>query len=690
MTLQNAASGNNLIARIPIVGTFSNTNNTPQFNNGQFNPGTGSSGSTAIWGNITGTLSNQTDLQNALNNKQNTISTGSTNQYLRGDLSLSTFNNDVRAATLTGFDATVTLADINSSDSVLGAFNKTQRQLDDLDTRLLALNPSNSSFTNGGDNATNRRILGNNTNHGLDIETNNITGLSIEANGSINIWDSTGSRYAASNNFMARGSLTIGDLNKNFGGGQNWNSNTAALLLECNDNTETAIHDSGTRLSSSFYYEGSPNRYTFGRNMGWGITNQHHFLDRSFIISHQTNFNYNNLNIPIDENGRSNLIIGGLYPHIHLISNQTGNGNHSNGLSFAELLQGNSTTARQWHFGQASYGKYFHIGYIESSDFNPHNGINNWGNTTLISIVAPGQSTNLGSRAGISLNGRFDPEYHLDLNEGSIGWGTNNSRTETTDSLNRSNTIAYKQSGFFETTGTVTGLPTGYNSSQVFHLISCGRGTNPTMALQIAGWDIDNKFWVRKTGHSSNWHEMLVRYSDNSSNGWHINGNASVDSNTQFIGTATDADLLLKRNNETRIRMFNDRTEFYQGSTERFRIRAQNQILVNTNAALNTPSTPHYAFNGNAGEDDGMYLIANDILGFATAGVERLRVEANRIKATTGIESNDGFYVNNNKVINSKSSTTISNLGGGASLNDVINSYNTLLSVLRDHHDLFN
>ena len=43
------------------------------------------------WGSITGTLSNQTDLQNALNAKQDTITTGTTAQYSRGDLSLATF-----------------------------------------------------------------------------------------------------------------------------------------------------------------------------------------------------------------------------------------------------------------------------------------------------------------------------------------------------------------------------------------------------------------------------------------------------------------------------------------------------------------------------------------------------------------------------------------------------------------------
>lgn len=38
------------------------------------------------WGQITGTLANQTDLQSALNAKQNSLGTGTTSQFLRGDL----------------------------------------------------------------------------------------------------------------------------------------------------------------------------------------------------------------------------------------------------------------------------------------------------------------------------------------------------------------------------------------------------------------------------------------------------------------------------------------------------------------------------------------------------------------------------------------------------------------------------
>ena len=43
---------------------------------------------------------------NTFNNKQDAITTGTTAQYLRGDLSLSNFNSDVRSADLTGFTST--------------------------------------------------------------------------------------------------------------------------------------------------------------------------------------------------------------------------------------------------------------------------------------------------------------------------------------------------------------------------------------------------------------------------------------------------------------------------------------------------------------------------------------------------------------------------------------------------------
>jgi len=76
---------------------------------------------------------------------------------------------------------------------------------------------------------------------------------------------------AVPNNHMASGSLTIGSLTASFGGGSSWNANTAGLMLETAANTEIAVHDSMTRVASIVYYEGEGfNRFTIGRDMGWG------------------------------------------------------------------------------------------------------------------------------------------------------------------------------------------------------------------------------------------------------------------------------------------------------------------------------------------------------------------------------------------------------------------------------------
>lgn len=72
-------------------------------------------GTAAIWGNITGTLSNQTDLQNALNAKFNNP-TGTTAQYIRGDGTLATLPSAAVWGNITG-----TLADQTDLQSALNA-----------------------------------------------------------------------------------------------------------------------------------------------------------------------------------------------------------------------------------------------------------------------------------------------------------------------------------------------------------------------------------------------------------------------------------------------------------------------------------------------------------------------------------------------------------------------------------------
>lgn len=103
---------------------------------------------------------------------------------------------------------------------------------------------------------------------------NPVAKLQITGNASIASFE--GKNYACMNNFMSPGSLTIGGIDRNFGGGTGWNANTAGLLLETRDNTEIAVHDSGSRVASFMYYEGSKNRFTIGRDMGWGGISEVH------------------------------------------------------------------------------------------------------------------------------------------------------------------------------------------------------------------------------------------------------------------------------------------------------------------------------------------------------------------------------------------------------------------------------
>jgi hypothetical protein len=106
-------------------------------------------------------------------------------------------------------------------------------------------------------------------NVGIGTTQNTYNALTIQ--GRVNIHN--GSPYAISSaNGMQNGSLTIGDTLYNYGGGTGgWSTNTAGLLLECADNTEIAVHDNGTRLTSLLYYQGSTNSINIGRNMGSGF-----------------------------------------------------------------------------------------------------------------------------------------------------------------------------------------------------------------------------------------------------------------------------------------------------------------------------------------------------------------------------------------------------------------------------------
>jgi hypothetical protein len=76
--------------------------------------------------------------------------------------------------------------------------------------------------------------------------------------------------YLIRNNCMASGSLVIGNMNQNYGGGTGENTNMAGLALECLNNTEIVVHDSGESFISLMRYT-NLNQITIGRNMGWAV-----------------------------------------------------------------------------------------------------------------------------------------------------------------------------------------------------------------------------------------------------------------------------------------------------------------------------------------------------------------------------------------------------------------------------------
>jgi hypothetical protein len=122
-----------------------------------------------------------------------------------------------------------------------------------------------NAFLDFGDDAT-MQIYRNTTTNEMIFTTASLQRMKIWSVGAVGIQNNG---YALANNQMAAGSLTIGNQDQNYGGGTNWTANTAGLLMECQDNTEIAVHDAGNSIHSFMRYT-TNGLFTIGRNMGYG------------------------------------------------------------------------------------------------------------------------------------------------------------------------------------------------------------------------------------------------------------------------------------------------------------------------------------------------------------------------------------------------------------------------------------
>lgn len=102
--------------------------------------GSSNAGSATMWGTIIGLLSDQTDLQTALNAKENLITAGTTTQYLRGDKTFQsipwgiftgtvTNQTDLQGLNIGTYTAANSALPIATSDTLNVAVNKLQNQI---------------------------------------------------------------------------------------------------------------------------------------------------------------------------------------------------------------------------------------------------------------------------------------------------------------------------------------------------------------------------------------------------------------------------------------------------------------------------------------------------------------------------------------------------------------------------------
>jgi len=273
----------------------------------------------------------------------------------------------------------------------------------------------------------------------------------------------------------------------NYGGGSNWSSNTAGLLLECENNTEIAVHDAGHRIASLMYFEGGgTNKITIGRSMGWNAISN---VDVNGTIT----VNGNKLNFP---NTLDQYKI-----------NLWGTNNYGFGIAGGTLQyssQGNHT-------------------FYNSSNNNPTFNIDSSGNVNIIGAITTGNfSLFLGGFNSSGNVGIKNTSPWVDLNLGNVDVGG------SSGSL-----VFGKNNG----SGGTRNFRQGMSSNFFFCVGDCGNVNNSsavwTLQSAISYQAPASSFTISSTG------TIIMPYSWNSSD-------ERIKTNVKTIEYALDKILLLR------------------------------------------------------------------------------------------------------------------------------------------------
>ena len=217
---------------------------------------------------------NNLGIGNPIANNQNTF-TVNTISYFTSNIGIGTNPSSNDLITLrsssSNSDADINFINNASSNATIGVGGTNSTSLNSSYSNNFFIHARCNIVINANSNSdsTNPHLFIS-TNGNIGIGTNNPTAKFQVFNGVANISGSISPNYL---NNMKVGSLTIGSINQDYGGGNVAadNTNIAGLLLECGDNTEIAVHDVGHRFASLMYYQGGgANRITIGRNMGYG------------------------------------------------------------------------------------------------------------------------------------------------------------------------------------------------------------------------------------------------------------------------------------------------------------------------------------------------------------------------------------------------------------------------------------